>query len=51
VHCWQMEGKGIGRLKGLRHTGEVVWVVEVCGVHDDKLVAHSIKVDVERETV
>jgi hypothetical protein len=27
------------------------WVAEVCGVHDDELVAHSVEVDVERETV
>ena len=25
------------------------WVVEVCGVHNDKLIVHSVKVDVERE--
>jgi hypothetical protein len=24
VHCWQMEGKGVGGLEGLRHAGEVV---------------------------
>ena len=25
------------------------WVVEVCGVRNDELVAHSVKVDVDRE--